>query len=163
MMQAIPTVSPVFDAARAREALAALRRRWRERRPRAADVTALSGLDAATLRDLGLSRSELESGACEAAGAFEPTRRRLAWRPDAAPRDGPRSRGSALPRHVWVRSAWPVGLLIAAAAASWQPAAPELDGPAPAASVPDTGAVYLPAQFAAQEAAAPVAPQPDAF
>ena len=162
MMQAIPTVSPVFDAARAREALAALRRRWRERRPRAADVTALSGLDAATLRDLGLSRSELESVACEAEGAVEPTRRRIARRPDAAPRDGPRSRGSA-PRRPWVRSAWPAGLLIAAAAASLQPAAPELDGPAPAASAPDTGAAYLPAQFAAQEAAAPVAPQPETF
>ena len=159
MMQAIPTVSPVFDPARGREALSALRRRWR---PRAADDAALRGLDAATLRDLGLSRSELESVACEAEGAVEPTRRRIARRPDAAPRDGPRSRGSA-PRRPWVHSAWPVGLLIAAAAASLQPAAPELDGPAPAASAPDTGAAYLPAQFAAQEAAAPVAPQPETF
>jgi len=118
MMQAIPTVSPVFDPARGREALTALRRRWR---PRAADDAALRGLDAATLRDLGLSRSELESVACEAEGAVEPTRRRIARRPDAAPRDGPRSRGSA-PRRPWVHSAWPVGLLIAAAAASVQPA-----------------------------------------
>jgi uncharacterized protein YjiS (DUF1127 family) len=163
MMQAIPTVSPVFDPARGREALAVLRRRWRKGHPRAADVAALRGLDAAALRDLGLSRSELESVACEAAGAAEPTRRRIARRSDAAPRDGPRPRGSAAPRRPWVRSAWPVGLLIAAAAAGWQPAAPELDGPAPAASVPDTGATYLPAQFAAQEAAAPAAPQAEAF
>ena len=115
MMRAIPTVSPVFDPARGREALAALRRR-------------------------------------------------LALQTGAAAREGPRRRRAAPPRRGWLLySAWPVGLVLTAAAAAWQPDTPEVDGPAPAASLPDVTVDYLPARFAAQEAAAPVAPTPASF
>lgn len=115
MMRAIPTVSPVFDPACGREALAALRRR-------------------------------------------------LALQSGAAARDGPRRRRPAAPRRGWLLySAWPVGLVLTAAAAGWQPDTPDVDGAAPAASVPDLGVDYLPARFAAQETAAPIAPQPESF
>lgn len=48
--------------------------RLRQERQRRAE---LQELDAATLRDLALDRSELDSCAAEAAGSAEPTRRRV--------------------------------------------------------------------------------------
>lgn len=50
--------------------------RQRRMRERATEI-ALRGLDAATLRDIGIGRSEIESLPREAAGTIEATRLRL--------------------------------------------------------------------------------------
>lgn len=56
--------------------------RWREARLLHAQEVALAKLDAATLRDLGIDRSEIGSYRAEHAGIASPTRRRVHVRGD---------------------------------------------------------------------------------
>ena len=138
----------------------AVRRRWRAARRRAAARAELRELDACTLRDLGVSRAEIESMAREARRGAPPTLRRLAGPaattshegaapegraagPDPGRRGGEErpQRGAESPRRdvqkqglglrraglhgAWSHGAWPGGLLLAVAAAAWQPSPPD--------------------------------------
>lgn len=75
----LPAVLPTARSRRAAflDACRDLRDRWQQARQRVADQRALAQLDAATLRDLGMSRGEFGSYQAERERLIEATRQRV--------------------------------------------------------------------------------------